>query len=125
MIVWLNGSASAAGAVASIAASALEQRSFQVRAIAPGDAQGDDASGTLEQARDADGEGLIVLVAAGALEAPDGEEIFPFGVEDGTDAGRAAEALLDALEQAGHLHWGYSREEEEEIQKHLEDLGYL
>ena len=124
MIVWLNGEKEQVAAAARIIAAALEQRSFKVHTLVRGENDAPDAVRTA--ATEENGDEIFVIVAAGSFgaELPK-DQALEFALESGGDPGRAAEGILKDLEDAGHLKWGYSREEEAEIQKHLEDLGYM
>lgn len=124
MIVWLRGDVEAARAAARIAASALEQRGFAARTVLAGPT--DSREDILQRAREADGEGVLVFVPASELAPGErNESHVTYAIDAGVDPGRTAEEILEELEKRGALQWGYSRAEEEEIQKHLEDLGYL
>ena len=109
-----------------VASSALTQRGFSVRQVEP-QSEDENTNTLMERARALAAEDALVFVLAGSRSAADiaKDDVLCPSLGDETDAGRAAEALINELDQSGALSWGYSREEEEQIQKHLEDLGYL
>ena len=127
MIIWLTGDPEHLQAVIRVATAALAQRGFPVRQVQP-ETDGEMADALIARARNVAGDSALVFVLAGAREVPgsaETDDVLACPIEATGEAGRAAEALLDDLEKRGVLAWGYSREEEEQIQKHLEDLGYL